>query len=101
MPGVASVLRSEKARIRSVDVQGAGRTHWNLETRRSALPDPHPSCLSAARCGDPALETPHSLQGLLALSALALVLGPTLGIESDLGDGPGPLLKMKHEAKGT
>jgi len=36
--------------------------------------------------GDPALETPHCLEGLLALGPLTSVGSPTLGIETDLGD---------------
>jgi len=36
--------------------------------------------------GDPALETPHRLEGFLALGPLASVVGPTLGVETDLGD---------------
>jgi len=37
--------------------------------------------------GDPALETPHRLEGLLALGPLASVVGPALGVETELGDG--------------
>ena len=36
--------------------------------------------------GDPALETAQCLQGLLALGALASVVGPPLGVQAQLGD---------------
>ena len=42
--------------------------------------------LAVEGVGDPALETAHRLHRFLALGALASVVGPTLGIETDLGN---------------
>jgi hypothetical protein len=57
------------------------RTLSTLRNRRLLVGDQ----LAIDAVGDPAFETAHRLHRLLALSALASVVGPTLGIETELG----------------
>jgi hypothetical protein len=42
--------------------------------------------LSIDSVGDPALEAPHCLHGLLALGSFASVVGPTFAVDTDLAD---------------
>ena len=42
--------------------------------------------LAIAGVGDPALQAPDRLQGLLALGSLASLVDPAVGVEADLTD---------------
>ena len=42
--------------------------------------------LAIDRVGDPALEAAHCFHGLLALGSFASVVGPSFGVEAELGD---------------
>ena len=59
-----------RTRLRAVDLSGCGVADE----------------LVIEGVGDPALQAPHRFEGLLALSALAPVLGPLVGVQPQLGD---------------